>query len=163
MRTVITNGCFDVFHAGHASFLSAARRTGDRLIVLLNDDYSVLTLKGDGRPIVPFDQRKYVLQSLRSVDGVLTWDGTPEQFRLIVETLRPAKYAKGADYSLDSLDAAERSVLEDNGVTIAFVRLWPYLSSTNIIEKIKGEKNVCGEPYGSEMQREILGSRAASG
>src|SRR5262245_58909495 len=84
---VFTNGCFDVFHAGHAEYLAWARAQGDALIVGLNEDDSVRRLKGEARPIVPFVQRAEVLLALRSVDVVVGFgELTPE---VLLERIRP--------------------------------------------------------------------------
>ena len=95
-RVVMTNGCFDILHAGHVAYLEQARRLGDRLIVAVNDDASVAALKGAGRPINSLSQRMVVLAALQSVDWVLPFsESTPE--RLICH-LQPDLLVKGGDY-----------------------------------------------------------------
>ncbi|MCX6569491.1 MAG: adenylyltransferase/cytidyltransferase family protein, partial [Candidatus Aminicenantes bacterium] len=74
MKTVFTNGCFDVLHPGHIDLLERARSLGDRLVVGLNSDASVRALKGPGRPLVPQEERALMLRSLRSVDEVIIFD-----------------------------------------------------------------------------------------
>jgi D-beta-D-heptose 7-phosphate kinase/D-beta-D-heptose 1-phosphate adenosyltransferase len=104
-RTVVaTSGCFDLIHAGHVRMLTHARSLGDRLVVLLNDDASVRRLKGEGRPVVPEVERAEVLSALSCVDDVVLFsEDTPE--RALAE-LRPAIFAKGADYNLSELPEA---------------------------------------------------------
>ena len=95
-RIVMTNGCFDLLHAGHVACLRQARRMGDRLIVAVNDDASVSRLKGNGRPLNPLERRMAVLAGLESVDWVVPFsEDTPE--RLIGE-IRPDLLVKGGDY-----------------------------------------------------------------
>ena len=93
---VMTNGCFDILHAGHVAYLAEARRLGDRLIVAVNDDESVRRLKGEGRPINPVDRRMMVLAALESVDWVVPFsEDTPEQ---LICDIRPDLLVKGGDY-----------------------------------------------------------------
>lgn len=100
-RIVMTNGCFDVIHAGHVRYLEEARRLGDRLIVAVNDDASVSRLKGPGRPVHPLAQRLSVLAGLRAVDWVVPFsEGTPR--RLICRVV-PDVLVKGGDYTLEQI------------------------------------------------------------
>jgi len=95
-RIVMTNGCFDLLHAGHVACLRQARRLGDRLIVAVNDDASVSRLKGNGRPLNPLEQRMAVLSGLESVDWVVAFsEDTPER---LIEEIRPDLLVKGGDY-----------------------------------------------------------------
>src|SRR5205823_584650 len=95
---VATGGCFDLLHAGHIAVLQAARSLGDCLVVCLNSDESVRRLKGDGRPLVPQDDRAAVLRALGCVDAVAVFDeDTPEA---VLRRLRPDVWAKGGDHSL---------------------------------------------------------------
>ena len=105
-KTVIfTNGCFDILHAGHVRYLTAARALGDILIVGLNSDASVRKLKGKGRPVNPAPDRAEVLAGLRAVDHVVVFDeDTAEE---LVRRLQPDIYVKGGDYSLDRLPISE--------------------------------------------------------
>ncbi len=104
-RIVMTNGCFDILHAGHVSYLEQARRLGDRLIVAVNDDDSVRRLKGGGRPINPLERRMAVLAGLASVDWVVPFsEDTPE--RLICR-VRPDVLVKGGDYHPEEIAGGE--------------------------------------------------------
>jgi D-beta-D-heptose 7-phosphate kinase/D-beta-D-heptose 1-phosphate adenosyltransferase len=95
-RIVMTNGCFDLLHAGHVACLRQARRLGDRLIVAVNDDASVARLKGDGRPLNPLERRMAVLSGLESVDWVVPFsEDTPER---LIDEIRPDLLVKGGDY-----------------------------------------------------------------
>ena len=95
-RIVMTNGCFDLLHAGHVACLRQARRLGDRLIVAVNDDASVSRLKGNGRPLNPLARRMAVLAGLESVDWVVPFsEDTPER---LIEEIRPDLLVKGGDY-----------------------------------------------------------------
>jgi D-beta-D-heptose 7-phosphate kinase/D-beta-D-heptose 1-phosphate adenosyltransferase len=128
---VMTNGCFDVLHAGHVRYLEAAKKLGDRLIVAVNDDASVHRLKGPGRPINPLEHRLAVLAGLKSVDWVVVFsEDTPR--RLICQIL-PDILVKGGDYTPDQI-AGSDCVKAAGGRTIAL----PYLSgcsSSRIIER----------------------------
>lgn len=100
-RVVMTNGCFDLLHAGHVSYLEQARGQGDRLIVAVNDDASVTRLKGEGRPITPLDHRMAVLAGLRSVDWVVAFaEDTPQQ---LIEAVLPDVLVKGGDYRVEQI------------------------------------------------------------
>jgi rfaE bifunctional protein nucleotidyltransferase chain/domain len=131
-RVVFTNGVFDVLHAGHVAYLAWARSQGDALIVGLNNDESVRELKGERRPIVPFDDRATLLRALRSVDVVVGFgERTPEQ---LLERLRPDVHVKSAQYRQE--DLPEREVVIAHG---GEVRLAPHVegsSSTDIIGRI---------------------------
>jgi glycerol-3-phosphate cytidylyltransferase len=131
-RVVFTNGVFDVLHAGHVTYLAWAREQGDALIVGLNSDASVRRIKGENRPIVPFEERARVLCALRSVDAVVGFDQrTPE---VLLDRLRPDVHVKSAQYREDELP--ERDVVLRHGGTI---RLAPHvqgMSTTDTIARI---------------------------
>jgi rfaE bifunctional protein nucleotidyltransferase chain/domain len=129
---VFTNGCFDVLHAGHVAYLAWARRQGDALVVGLNGDESVRAIKGDSRPIVPFDQRAEVLLALRSVDVVVGFnERTPE---VLLDKLRPAIHVKSDQYVADELP--ERSVVLAHGGRIALAPHVAGRSTTDTIARI---------------------------
>jgi glycerol-3-phosphate cytidylyltransferase len=130
---VFTNGCFDLLHPGHVSYLRAARSLGDALVVGLNSDTSVKKLKGPSRPIVPERDRAAVLLALESVDAVVVFaEDTP--MRLLRE-LRPNVYAKGGDYRVEDLPEAEVAV--EIGAEVNILPFESGYSTTALIEKIK--------------------------
>ncbi|HVS54379.1 MAG TPA: adenylyltransferase/cytidyltransferase family protein [Opitutaceae bacterium] len=132
---VLTNGVFDLLHTGHLHFLHAARNLGGALVVLLNDDASVRTLKGPLRPVQTQEQRAFALASLACVDCVVAFH-TP-RLDAEIRALRPDKYCKAGDYSLDKLDRGERTALEEVGAEIEFLKFLPGFSTTSLIAKIK--------------------------
>jgi glycerol-3-phosphate cytidylyltransferase len=133
-RMVFTNGCFDLLHPGHVSYLRAARSLGDTLVVGLNSDASVRRLKGSSRPIVPEKDRAAVLEALESVDAVVIFaEETP--IRLMRE-LEPAVYVKGGDYRVEDLPEAE--VAREFGAEVRIIPFEPGYSTSALIEKIKG-------------------------
>jgi D-beta-D-heptose 7-phosphate kinase/D-beta-D-heptose 1-phosphate adenosyltransferase len=102
---VMTNGCFDLLHAGHVAYLSQARALGDRLVVAVNDDASVARLKGSARPVTPLPARMAVLAGLRAVDWVVAFsEDTPAR---LVERLAPDVLVKGGDYDPDAIAGSE--------------------------------------------------------
>lgn len=128
-RVVFTNGVFDVLHAGHTGYLAWARSQGDALIVGLNSDDSVRRIKGEKRPIVPFEERARVLCALRSVDAVVGFgERTPE---VLIDRVRPDVHVKSAQYREDEL--AERDVVLQHGGEI---RLAPHLEGTSTTDTI---------------------------
>jgi D-beta-D-heptose 7-phosphate kinase/D-beta-D-heptose 1-phosphate adenosyltransferase len=132
---VLTNGCFDLLHAGHVEYLAAAKRCGDVLVVALNGDRSVRRLKGPERPLVPQGARAQLMAALAVVDYVVIFDTlrvTP-----VIEALRPDVYVKGGDYTRATLNAEEREVLEGCGAEIKLLKLKPGFSTTALLEKIR--------------------------
>ncbi|GLU39489.1 bifunctional D-glycero-beta-D-manno-heptose-7-phosphate kinase/D-glycero-beta-D-manno-heptose 1-phosphate adenylyltransferase HldE [Pseudomonas citronellolis] len=132
-KIVFTNGCFDILHAGHVSYLEQARAQGDRLIVAVNDDASVCRLKGPGRPINSVDRRMAVLAGLGAVDWVVSFsEDTPE--RLLAQ-VRPDVLVKGGDYSVDQVVGAD--IVAGYGGEVRVLGLVPNSSTTAIVEKIR--------------------------
>ncbi len=132
-HVVMTNGCFDILHAGHVQYLSEAVARGDRLIVAVNDDDSVKRLKGESRPINNLHQRMEVLAALGSVDWVISFsEDTPED--LICEVL-PDLLVKGGDYKPDEIAGAKCVI--DNGGKVEVLSLRDGCSTSNIIEAAK--------------------------
>ncbi|HET9097058.1 MAG TPA: adenylyltransferase/cytidyltransferase family protein [Candidatus Baltobacteraceae bacterium] len=128
-RVVFTNGVFDVLHAGHVTYLAWAREQGDALIVGLNTDDSVRRLKGENRPIVPFEERARVLCALRSVDAVVGFgERTPE---VLLERLRPDVHVKSVQYREEELP--ERDVVLAHG---GVIRLAPHVEGTSTTDTI---------------------------
>lgn len=130
-KLIFTNGCFDILHVGHVRCLQEARAMGDALAVALNGDASVRALKGPTRPINPEQDRAEVLAALACVDYVVIF----QEVRLagVMETVRPQIYAKGGDYTPDTLDKSERGALDKAGSEIRIIPLVPGRSTTNII------------------------------
>ncbi len=132
-KIVFTNGCFDILHAGHVTYLEQARAQGDRLIVAVNDDGSVSRLKGPGRPINSVDRRMAVLAGLGAVDWVVSFsEDTPE--RLLAE-VKPDVLVKGGDYGIDQVVGAE--IVKAYGGTVKVLGLVENSSTTAIVEKIR--------------------------
>ncbi|MEW5755410.1 MAG: bifunctional D-glycero-beta-D-manno-heptose-7-phosphate kinase/D-glycero-beta-D-manno-heptose 1-phosphate adenylyltransferase HldE [Pseudomonadota bacterium] len=131
-RIVMTNGCFDILHAGHVGYLEHARQLGDRLIVAVNDDASVSRLKGPTRPIVPLSRRMQVLAALRSVDWVVPFsEDTPE--RLIGRVL-PDVLVKGGDYTPEQI--AGHKAVRANGGEVVVLGFEEGCSTSEIIARI---------------------------
>ena len=133
-RVVATNGCFDILHVGHVRYLAAARKRGDLLVVGLNGDNSVRQLKGEGRPVNPEQDRAEVLTALESVDYVTTF---PElRATSFLRAAQPAVYAKGGDYTADTLNPEERAVLESFGTTIEIIPFEQDYSTSQLLTRI---------------------------
>ena len=133
-RLVVTNGCFDLVHRGHASYLIEAAKLGDELLVLINSDASVRSIKGESRPVVSELDRAYLLAALESVSKVVIFDNSRCDAELAA--LEPDVYAKAGDYTLETLDAQEREALQKCNADIVFMPFVSGFSTTNIVEKI---------------------------
>ncbi len=133
-RLVVTNGCFDLLHAGHVAYLEAARAQGDRLLVGLNDDQGVRALKGKGRPLNPEMDRATVLAGLACVDAVCIFTG--HQATRFLELARPDVYVKGGDYTLETLDPEERQAVARAGGRIVLIPFVPGKSTTGLIARL---------------------------
>jgi len=131
-RVVLTNGAFDLLHAGHLRSLEEARAHGDLLVVGINSDASVRASKVPGRPIVPEHERAALVAGLACVDYVTIFD-EPTAERL-ADVVRPAVYVKGADYRVKNLP--ERPVVEAHGGEIVLVELAVGLSTSSLVEEI---------------------------
>jgi len=131
---VATNGCFDILHLGHVTYLQQAREQGDALLVGLTSDVHVSALKGPGRPVNSERDRAAVLAALESVSGVYVF---PEQdARSFLELARPDVYVKGGDYTIDTINQDERRLLDGMGVRIVILGNVPGKSTTGILDKI---------------------------
>ena len=130
-RIVFANGCFDVLHVGHVRYLEAAKALGDLLIVGINSDEQTRRLKGEGRPLMPEDQRAEIISSLEVVDFVTVFD-EPTVAELLL-ALTPDIHAKGTDYTEDSVP--ERDVVRSFGGRVAIVGDPKDHSSSEIVEK----------------------------
>jgi len=135
-RLVLTNGCFDLLHTGHVRYLEEARRCGDALIVAVNSDASVRGLKGPSRPVNGEFDRAEVLAALRCVDHVTVFDDN--RVTGVIRSLRPAVYAKGGDYTLETLDPGEKAALDEVGAEIRLLSLVPGRSTTSLLDRVKG-------------------------
>lgn len=131
-RVVMTNGCFDILHAGHVSYLANARKLGDRLIVAVNSDASTRRLKGETRPVNPLEQRMIVLGALESVDWVVPFEEDTPQ-RLISEVL-PDVLVKGGDYRPEEIAGSEE--VWAAGGEVKVLNFEDGISTTNIIKNI---------------------------
>jgi rfaE bifunctional protein nucleotidyltransferase chain/domain len=113
----LANGCFDLLHVGHVRYLHAAKELGGRLIVAINSDESVRALKGEGRPLMPAEERAEILSALADVDAVVIF---PERdVRALIRELRPEVHAKGTDYTADTVP--ERDVVLECGGRVEIV------------------------------------------
>jgi rfaE bifunctional protein nucleotidyltransferase chain/domain len=133
-RIVFTNGCFDLLHVGHLRYLRAARALGDVLVVGVNTDASVRSLKGPSRPVVPEAERAELLAGLECVDYVTLFsEATPNA---VIERLRPEVHVKGGDYSADALP--EAPLVRSYGGEVVIVPLVPGRSTTELIRRMEG-------------------------
>ena len=131
-RIVFTNGCFDLLHAGHVTYLEAAKKRGDKLVLGLNTDRSVSAIKGASRPVVVESDRARVLAALESVDAVILFDeDTPLN---LINAIKPNVIAKGSDYSADQVVGGKE--VQSWGGEIALIDLVAGRSTSNIIKKM---------------------------
>ncbi|MDB6119094.1 MAG: D-beta-D-heptose 1-phosphate adenylyltransferase, partial [Verrucomicrobiaceae bacterium] len=156
-RLVFTNGCFDLLHAGHVRYLAEARALGDALVVALNSDDSVRQLKGPSRPVNTEEDRAEILTALRSVDAVCVFH-EPRVTRLI-ESIQPHVYAKGGDYTVESLNPEERGALEKVGAKIEILGLVPGRSTTATLKRAAAGET---PPEKQKLRIGILGSGSGS-
>ncbi|MDA8419524.1 MAG: D-glycero-beta-D-manno-heptose 1-phosphate adenylyltransferase, partial [Desulfobacteraceae bacterium] len=134
-RVVFTNGCFDIIHQGHVSYLAAARRLGDCLVVGLNSDQSIRALKGPQRPVNPESSRARVLAALGCVDFVVIFgEETPLE---LIRSLKPDLLVKGADWPLDRIVGAPEVLAR--GGQVAAIPMAPGFSTTGMIQRIRGQ------------------------
>ncbi len=135
-RVVFTNGCFDLLHSGHVTYLEQARKLGDALIVALNSDASTRALKGKDRPLVTIKDRARVIAALECVDAV-TWFGETTPVKLVAR-LRPKIYVKGGDWDIRKIpEYAVVTAYGGKAFALNFVR---GRSTTRLIEKARGKK-----------------------
>lgn len=130
---VTTNGCFDILHVGHVRYLEKAKSFGDVLIVALNSDKSVKSIKGDSRPINNENDRAEILSALRSVDYVVLFD-EDSPIELLLQ-IKPNVHTKGADYTVETLPEA-KGIIEAGG-RIEFISFVEGKSTTAVIEKMR--------------------------
>ncbi len=137
-KVVLTNGVFDLLHPGHLHYLEYAGKLGGALFVALNSDASVKLLKGPTRPIQTERERAEALARLSQVDTIVIFRElrlTPE-----IRALRPDVYCKAGDYTLATLDAGERTALQEAGARIEFMPFLPGHSTTKLIAERKAGK-----------------------
>ena len=133
---VMTNGCFDILHLGHISYLESARALGDVLVVALNSDSSVRTLKGVGRPVNPLESRLRLLGALSCVDLVTSFDEqTPES---LISRVLPTILVKGGDYTAEQIAGAVQ--VQESGGRVVVLDFLEGHSTSRLIEKIKSSK-----------------------
>ena len=132
-KVVFTNGCFDILHAGHVTYLEAAKAQGDVLVLGLNTDESVRRLKGPERPINSELDRAKVVGALKAVDYVVLFG--EQTAEAVIAEVKPDIYVKGGDYTLDTLPEAK--IVQSYGGKVAFIDMVEGRSTTNIINKIK--------------------------
>ncbi|MBC8095883.1 MAG: adenylyltransferase/cytidyltransferase family protein [Akkermansiaceae bacterium] len=133
-KLVVTNGCFDILHLGHVTYLESARNEGDALLIGLNSDAAVSGLKGKGRPVNSQTDRAAVLAALESVDGVCIFDHQVAADFLAIA--QPDIYVKGGDYTLETLNQEERAVVVKAGGRIVLIPFVPGKSTTALLQKI---------------------------
>ena len=131
-KVVFTNGCFDIIHKGHIDYLSKAAKLGDIMVLGLNSDESISRIKGDKRPIMPFEDRSAILSALGFIDFVVSFEeDTPYE---LIKEIVPDILIKGKDY--DAKDIVGYDIVTGNGGKVETIELTPGKSTTNIIEKI---------------------------
>ncbi len=141
-KIVFTNGCFDILHAGHVTYLEQARAQGDRLVLAVNDDASVSRLKGPGRPINSVERRMAVLAGLGAVDWVVSFpENTPE---LLLGQFKPDVLVKGGDYGIDQVVGA--NIVRAYGGEVRVLGLVENSSTTAIVKKIRGNNQRLAAP-----------------
>jgi len=134
-KLVITNGCFDLLHVGHVRYLEAARALGDQLMVGVNVDWAVKALKGPGRPVNTTSDRMTVLAALNCVSYVVPLDAA--RVDDFIQGMKAAVWAKGGDYTVDTLDRGEVKAAALAGTRIEIIPVTEGFSTTTTIKKAK--------------------------
>lgn len=133
-KTVVaTNGCFDILHVGHVRYLQKTKSFADKMVVLLNSDKSVRSIKGPSRPINNENDRAEILCALSCVDYVVMFD--EDSPRNLLDEIKPDIYTKGADYTMETLPEAD--IMIKNGTRVEFIEFVQGKSTTNTINKMK--------------------------
>src|SRR5690554_4526285 len=133
LKVVLTNGCFDLLHAGHLKTFREAKKLGDILVVGLNSDCSVKTIKGEQRPLIAQADRAQLVAALEPVDYVVIFDEPTVDS--LLEMINPDIYVKGGDYTLESLP--EKETILRLGIKVFFIPMVKGISTTEIINKIR--------------------------
>jgi len=132
-KIVFTNGCFDIIHKGHITYLKQAKELGDFLVIGLNSDKSVKKLKGESRPVNKEEDREYVLENLKPVDAVVIFeDETPYN---LIDAIKPDILVKGGDWSVDKIVGSD--IVIANGGKVLSLGYVDNYSTTSIIDKLK--------------------------
>ena len=139
-KVIWTNGCFDILHIGHIEYLNQAKMLGDILIVGLNSDDSVNAIKGNNRPLFNELDRAKVLNALVYIDYITIFK-EPSPLK-ILQLLKPDYYVKGGDYTIDTINQLERSVIESYGGKIKILPIVQGVSTTEIVAKIQRLENI---------------------
>lgn len=134
-QIILTNGCFDLLHVGHIRYLHAAKQLGGKLVVALNADDSVRKIKGEGRPLMPENERAEILASLADVDAVVVF--SEPDVRVVIREIRPNVQAKGTDYTAESVP--ERDEVMAYGGRVAIVGDPKDHSTTEILEQMRSD------------------------
>lgn len=131
-KVVFTNGCFDILHAGHVDYITKAKSFGDILIVALNSDSSVTKIKGKNRPIVPLQERAFIISNLKAVDYVISFEEeTPLE---TIKKIIPDILVKGADWKIENI--VGKDIVEAAGGKVETIEFVNFQSTTNIIKTI---------------------------
>ena len=131
-RVVFTNGCFDLIHGGHVHLFEEAKKLGDVLVVAVNDDRSIRTIKGPTRPIFPLAERLEILAAMASIDYLVSFsEQTPQK---VISALLPDVLVKGADWKMD--EVVGRKEVEKAGGKVVRVSLREGMSTTSLLERI---------------------------
>ena len=131
-KVVFTNGCFDILHAGHVDYITKAKEKGDVLIVAVNSDSSTKRIKGPTRPIVPQNERAFIISSLKPVDYAFIFEeDTPYE---VIKKIVPDVLVKGADWAPDKI--VGRDIVEANGGKVETIEFVNDQSTTNIIKTV---------------------------
>ena len=134
-RVVLANGCFDVVHVGHVRYLRGARELGDVLVVAVNGDAAVRTLKGEGRPVMPAEERAEIIAAIEGVDYVTIFNTLTVE--PVLRALRPDVHAKGTDYTPETVP--ERAIVAEYGGRVAIVGDPKDHSTTALLERMGQE------------------------
>lgn len=132
-KIVLTNGCFDLLHVGHLRTFVEAKKLGDLLIVGINSDQSVKSLKGETRPIISQEDRAELVSAMKPVDYVIIFDEL--NVSNLLEKIKPDIYVKGGDYTLDSLP--EKGTIIQLGIEVKFIPLVVGISTTELVKRIR--------------------------
>jgi len=133
-KLVVTNGCFDILHKGHVTYLMKARELGDKLLIAVNSDLSVKKLKGNARPVTSEMDRALILACLEFIDAVVLFNET--SCEEILGAVKPDIYVKGGDYTEETMNPRERSVLKESNTIIKFIPFVDGYSTTSILSRI---------------------------